>query len=134
MQKIMVCGNEVGIECNAFTPIAFSQSFYDTRDDGTRRPRDISDDLAKLIESLQYNSIPAITPLLDIFYAMARTADPKIEPFAKWITATFPPTAFDLTDGGGWAAEVLKVIEDNFFPGAKEVSSEAAEASASTAA
>lgn len=133
MQEITLGDSKVEIACNAFTPIAFSQSFSATRADGTHRPRDISDDIAQIVDSLTHNGFPAITPLLEVFYAMAKTADPKLEPFEQWLGA-FPAGAFDLTDGEGWAAQVMKVIQDNFFPGAKEVASEAAEASAAATA
>ena len=69
-----------------------------------------------IAESLASVGIPAITGLLEIFYACIKTATPKFDvPFNEWV-AGFPADSFDMTRGDGWAADVMGIVQANFFP------------------
>lgn len=114
--KITVGETEYEATFNGFTPIAFSRCFHVVGDNGVKRPKDISEDVGLITESLASVGIPAITGLLEIFYACIKTATPKFDvPFNEWV-ASFPPDSFDMTRGDGWAADVMGIVQENFFP------------------
>lgn len=114
--KITVGETEYEATFNGFTPIAFSRCFHVVGDNGAKRPKDISEDVGLITESLASVGIPAITGLLEIFYACIKTATPKFDvPFNEWV-ASFPPDSFDMTRGDGWAADVMGIVQENFFP------------------
>ena len=111
-------------EFNGFTPIVFSRCFTVQKLDasgkptGIYRPKDINESVGLLADSLQSYGVPAMAPLLEILYACIKTATPKFDvPFGDWVKA-FPAGTFDLQKGDGWAADVIKIVEDNFFPSA----------------
>lgn len=106
---------------NGFTPIVFSRSFTVEKFDkdgnliGTR-PKDINEDVNMIVETMQSCGMPSMAALLEIFYACVKTANRKLsKPFSKWV-AELPAEAFDLQKGDGWAADVMGIVEDNFFP------------------
>lgn len=106
------------VACNAFTPIAYQGSFSVETKDGASRPKDIMEAVGLIATSLSTMGIPALAPLLEIFYAFAKTANPKICPFREFLDG-FPADAFDLSRKDGWAADVMSLIEANFFPSQK---------------
>lgn len=107
------------VACNAFTPIVYQGAFSAERADGTRRPKDIMEAVGIIANTLTAVEAPAIAPLMEIFYAFAKTANPKLCGFREFVEG-FPADAFDMTRKDGWAADVMSLIEANFFPGAKE--------------
>lgn len=114
---------------NAFTPIAYSRCFNEVVDGGRKRPKDIADAVSKIAGSLMTSDVPAIVPLLEIFYACIKTATPKFDiGFDEWVSS-FPPDAYNLERRDGWASDVMRIVEDNFFPSAAkdEVEAEGAE-------
>ena len=64
---------------NAFTPIAYSRCFNEVVEGGRKRPKDIADAVSKIAGSLMTSDVPAIVPLLEIFYACIKTATPKFD-------------------------------------------------------
>lgn len=70
---IEVGGVKYPVACNAFTPIAYSREFYVERKDGSRRPKDINEAVSMVIEVSATSNMPPIVPLLEIFYACAKT-------------------------------------------------------------
>ncbi len=126
--EIAVGGKTYPVACNAFTPIVFSREFSVERADGSKRPKDINEDVSMILEVTAGSRVTPIVPLLEVFYACAKTADPKTKPFNEWI-GNFPPDAYDLERSGGWSADVMDIVKENFFPHAKEdVAAETAEA------
>lgn len=114
--KITVGEVEYEAEFNGWTPIAFSRVFTVTKPDGHTRPKDITEAVGMIVESLNAYDIPSITGLLEVFYACIKTATPKFDvPFSEWV-ASFPVDAFDMTKGDGWAADVMGIVGANFFP------------------
>lgn len=101
---------------NGFTPIVFSRCFTVEKPNGATRPKDINEDVSLIVETMKDIGMPPMVPLLEIFYACVKTANRKFsKPFDKWV-AELPLEAFDLQKGDGWAADVMGIIEDNFFP------------------
>lgn len=126
--EIAVGGKTYPVACNAFTPIVFSREFSVERAAGTKRPKDINEDVSMILEVNAVSSVTPIVPMLEIFYACAKTANPKIKPFKDWI-GDFPPDAYDLERSCGWSADVMEIVKENFFPHAKEdMAAETAEA------
>ena len=117
--EIAVGGETSPVACNAFTPIVFSREFSVTRADGTKRPKDINEDVSMVLEVQACSSVAPVVPLLEIFYACAKTADRKLKPFEEWVKG-FPTDAYDLERSDGWASDVIDIVKDNFFPHAKE--------------
>lgn len=120
---------------NAFTPIAFSRCFNVVKPNGTMRPKDINEDTGAILENLDKFGFPPLVPLLEIFYACIKTANPKFdEKFDEWVSS-FPADGYDLERKDGWATDVMRIVKDNFFPRAAQDAVEAEEAEkASTAA
>lgn len=117
---IKVGENEFEAVFNAFTPIAYSRCFSVVNANGTQRPKDIADAVSQIASSLMTSDVPAIVPLLEIFYACIKTASPKFDTaFDDWVSS-FPPDAYNLERKDGWASDVMRIVEDNFFPSAKE--------------
>lgn len=113
--KIAVGDKEHEAVFNGFTPIAYSRNFKEVRNDGVKRPKDISEAVGMIAASMATYGIPSITGLLEIFYACIKTASPKFNvSFEDW-AAGFPPDAYDLERGDGWAADVMGIVEENFF-------------------
>lgn len=113
---------EFEADFNGWTPIAFSRVFkVETLDNegnptGKFRPKDINEDVGLIVESMQACGMPAMSALLEIFYACIKTATPAFkQPFSDWVKS-LPREAFDLQKGDGWAADVMGIVEDNFFP------------------
>lgn len=139
--KIAVGDKQFEAAFNGFTPIVFSRSFYVDKLDkngeptGQRRPKDINENVALIVETMQVCGMPPMAPLLEIFYACIKTAKPTwATKFTDWVRK-LPPEAFDLQKGDGWAADVMGIVEDNFFPSTPDgVGAAPAEAPASTAA
>lgn len=105
---------------NAFTPIAYSRCFNEVVEGGRKRPKDIADAVSKIAGSLMTSDVPAIVPLLEIFYACIKTATPKFDTgFDEWVSS-FPSDAYNLERKDGWSSDVMRIVEDNFFPSAKE--------------
>lgn len=105
---------------NAFTPIVYSRCFNEIVEGGRKRPKDIADAVSKIAGSLVTSEVPAIVPLLEIFYACIKTASPKFDTgFDEWVSS-FPPDAYNLERRDGWASDVMHIVEDNFFPSAKK--------------
>lgn len=107
---------------NGFTPIVFSRVFRvekltnEGKPTGNFRPKDINEAVGLVADSMQTCGMPAMSALLEIFYACIKTAAPKFnESFNDWVTS-LPMEAFDLQKGDGWAADVMGIIEENFFP------------------
>ncbi len=69
---IEVGGVEYPVACNAFTPIAYSREFFVERKDGSR-PKDINEAISVVLDVSAASNIPPIVPLLEIFYACAKT-------------------------------------------------------------
>lgn len=115
-------GMEFEATFNGFTPIVFSRTFNvdmldgDGKPTGRRRPKDINEDVDLIIETMRACGMPSMTALLEICYACIKTAKPRWAlGFDKWVKS-LPPAAFDLQKGDGWAADVMGIVEDNFFP------------------
>lgn len=126
--KIKVGDSEFEATFNAFTPIAFSRCFNVVNPNGTTRPKDINEDTGAILENLDKFGFPPIVPLLEIFYACIKTADPKFdEKFDDWVSS-FPVDEFDLERRDGWATDVMQIVMDNFFPRAKKDAVGAAQA------
>lgn len=118
--KIKVGDREFEATFNAFTPIAYSRCFNEVVEGGRKRPKDIADAVSKIAGSLMTSDVPAIVPLLEIFYACIKTATPKFDTgFDEWVSS-FPSDAYNLERKDGWASDVMRIVEDNFFPSAKE--------------
>ena len=100
-----------------FTPIAYSRCFHVTKQNGMRRPKDITEAVGLIAETLTAYGMPSIEPLLEIFYACIKTADQKFPTsFDEWVSS-FPADAYDMGRSDGWAADVMGgLIEPNFFP------------------
>lgn len=132
---IKVGENEYEATFTAFTPIAFSRCFNVENDNGAKRPKDIAEDVGMIFASMQTVGIPAITALLEIFYACIKTATPKFDvPFKEWVEG-FPPEAYDMQKEEGWASDVMQIVRDNFFQSANDgVDASPAEASDAAAA
>lgn len=126
---IEVGGVEHAAEFNGFTPIAFSREFSVVRPNGASRPKDINEAVGLIIDSMSTCGVPAMSALLEIFYACVKTATPSFGPsFDEWVRS-LPAEAFDLQKGDGWAADVMGIVEANFFPSASDgLDAEAAEA------
>lgn len=132
--EITVGGETYHVECNAFTPIVFSREFSVARADGSKRPKDINEDVSMVLEVQACSSVAPVVPLLEIFYACAKTADRKLKPFDEWVKG-FPADAYDLERSDGWATDVMGIVQENFFPNAgKNVEPATAEASDAAAA
>ena len=120
MMIITVGDKTYEVTCNAFTPIVFSRCFYVENPNGARRPKDINEDIGAILAAQAQYGFPPIAPLLEIFYACIKTADPKFdEQFDKWVSA-FPADAYDLGRSDGWASDVMSIVQDNFFLSAKD--------------
>ncbi|EEA89615.1 hypothetical protein [Collinsella stercoris] len=121
-------------EFNGFTPIAFSRAFKEVAENGRKRPRDIAEAVSRIADSITTYGVPAVTPLLEILYACIKTAEPTFsKTFDEWVSA-LPSSAFNLERKDGWATDVMRIVEDNFFPSAKDgVEAEAAEKAAAEA-
>ena len=132
VSKIEVGDKTYPVACNAFTPIVFSREFTVKRADGSARPKDINEDVSMILEVQAASSMPPVVPLLEVFYACAKTANANIDPFEKWVKS-FPADAYDLERADGWASDVMQIVAENFFPHAK-ANMEAATAEASDAA
>ena len=118
---IKVGENSYEATFNAFTPIVFSRYFHVVNPNGTRRPKDINEAVGAILAAQNEYGFPPIAPLLEIFYACIKTATPKFdEMFDEWVSA-FPADAYDLVRADGWASDVMEIVQDNFFPSAKEV-------------
>lgn len=101
---------------NGLTPIVFSRAFSVEKSNGAVRPKDINEDVSQIIETMQACGMPPMVPLLEIAYACIKTADSKFDDtFDVWVEK-LPQETFDLQAGDGWAADVMKIVEDNFFP------------------
>ena len=92
-----------------------------------------------VLEVSAASNMPPIVPLLEIFYACAKTYNATAKDktdlgksFDDWV-CSFPQSEFDLEREGGWASDVMQIIKDNYFPNAK-ADMEAATAEASDAA
>lgn len=128
VSEITIGDISVPVACNGFTPIVFSREFSVERSDGSKRPKDINEDVSMILEVTSASSVAPIVPLLEIFYSCAKTANPKLKPFEELI-GDFPPDAYDLERSGGWSADVMEIVKENFFPHAKkDVAAETAEA------
>lgn len=122
---IKVGENEFEATFNAFTPIAYSRCFNEVVEGGRKRPKDIADAVSKIAGSLMTSDVPAIVPLLEIFYACIKTAMPKFDTgFDEWVSS-FPSDAYNLERRDGWASDVMRIVEDNFFPSAAKDAVEA---------
>lgn len=119
VSEIAVGGETYPVACNAFTPIVFSREFSVTRADGSQRPKDINEDVSMILDVTANSSVAPVVPLLEIFYACAKTANVKLEPFDKWVKS-FPSDAYDLERSDGWAADVMGIVQENFFPHAEK--------------
>lgn len=120
--KIAVGDMEFDAVFNGFTPVVFSRTFTvdkftaNGEPTGAKRPKDINEDVGMIVESMQACGMPAMAALLEIFYACIKTANRKFDtPFIAWVES-LPAEAFDLQKGDGWAADVMGIVEDNFFP------------------
>lgn len=113
---------EFEADFNGFTPIVFSRTFTvdklnaNGEPTGAKRPKDINEDVGMIVESMQACGMPAMSALLEIFYACIKTANRKFDTsFNAW-AESLPAETFDLQKGDGWAADVMGIVEDNFFP------------------
>lgn len=113
VREISIGDISVPVACNGFTPIVFSREFSVERPGGSR-PKDINEDVSMILEVNAVSSVTPIVPMLEIFYACAKTANPKIKPFKDWI-GDFPPDAYDLERSGGWSADVMEIVKENFW-------------------
>lgn len=126
---------------NGFTPIVFSRNFHvdmldgDGKPTGRRRPKDINEDVDLIVETMRACGMPSMTALLEICYACIKNAKPRWSSTFKDWARSLPPEAFDLQNGEGWAADVMKIVEDNFFHSASHgVEAAPAEETSATAA
>lgn len=132
---------EYEAEFNGFTPIVFSRTFTVEKlnakgePTGAFRPKDINEDVGLIVETMKACGMPSMSALLEIFYACIKTAKPKWKvDFDKWVKS-LPQEAFDLQKGDGWAADVMEIVEANFFPSTPDgVDTAPAEASGTAAA
>lgn len=119
MKVITVGGVEHAVTCNAFTPIVYAGQFKERKPSGGYKPRDISEAIGIIADSMASVGFPAIAPLLEIFWSFEKTENRGLEDFDAWL-ANFPADAFDLTKKEGWATDVMQLVEANFFPGSGE--------------
>ncbi len=137
VSEIAVGDDTYPVACNAFTPIVFSREFSVTRADGSKRPKDINEAVSMIMDVTANSSVAPIVPLLEIFYACAKTADAKLKAFDEWVKA-FPADAYDLERADGWASDVMGIVQESFFPHAKKdvaaATAEAPHAAASSGA
>lgn len=119
MQEIEVGGVAHPVACNAFTPIVFSGQFKEKKPNGGFKPRDISEALGLIADTVTSVGFPPITPLLELFWTFEKTANRDLENFDKWLEK-FPPDAYDLTKKDGWATDVMQLVKASFFPGSAE--------------
>lgn len=126
-------GMEFEATFNGFTPIVFSRTFNVEKPNGASRPKDINEDVGMIVETMRSCGMPSMTALLEIAYACIKTAKPRWAlGFDKWVKS-LPAAAFDLQKGDGWAADVMGIVEENFFPSTPD-GVEAAPAEAASAA
>ena len=119
---------------NAFTPIVFSRYFHVVNPNGTRRPKDINEAVGAILAAQNEYGFPPIAPLLEIFYACIKTANPQFdEKFDEWVSS-FPADGYDLERKDGWATDVMRIVMDNFFPSAAQDAVEAEETEKASAA
>lgn len=119
---------------NAFTPIVFSRCFNVVKPNGTMRPKDINEDTGAILENLDKFGFPPLVPLLEIFYACIKTANPQFdEKFDEWVSS-FPADGYDLERKDGWATDAMRIVMDNFFPSAAQDAVGAEEAEKASAA
>lgn len=131
--KVTIGGTAYDAEFNGFTPIAYSRCFFETLDNGKRRPKDIADAVSKIADSLTTYDVPAIVPMLEILYVCIKTADPKFAVgFDEWVSSLSPET-YSLERADGWATDVMRIAEDNFFPSARRAVDTATAETASAA-
>lgn len=107
-------GKELELECSAFTPIVFSESFSVEKPDGGHRPKDLTEAIAEITDRIAESGVPPMSPLLEVLYACAKSADLKIPGFRKWLES-LPDDALDLSREDGWAKEVIDLITQQFF-------------------
>lgn len=98
------------------------------------RPKDINEDTGAILENLDKFGFPPLVPLLEIFYACIKTANPQFdEKFDEWVSS-FPADGYDLERKDGWATDVMRIVMDNFFPSATQDAVEAEEDEKASAA
>lgn len=132
--KIKIGDAEYKAEFNAFTPIAYSRCFTVGKPGGSQRPKDINEAVGQILSAQAEYGFPPAVPLLEILYACIKTADPKFgEGFDEW-AAALPVSVYDLEREGGWSADVMRVVADNFFPSSSAVGAATADEAAAPAA
>lgn len=124
--SVEIEGREYPIACNAFTPIIYSGGLRYTKANGKTRAKDINDGLAAIIDTLSDFDIPPFLPLVEFFWAFAKTAD-KTAPDFNGFMESLPPAAYDVTSDDSWAAPVMEAVIENFLPSFKGVATAPAE-------
>lgn len=119
--EIRVGETAYNAEFNGFTPVVYSRCFFVKKPNGMTRPKDISEAVGSIAANLDTFGFPAIAPMLEIFYACIKTAQPSFDvKFDDWVRS-FPADAYDLAKGDGWASDVMQeLVEPNFFPRPKQ--------------
>ena len=126
MRTVEVGGVAHELECNAFTPFVYAEEFTTTHN-GKKVREDINAAVTEVVSFQQEYELPPMLKLLQLFWAMEKTAGGKEVPsFRNWLM-DMPNDVLDLTVEEGWAMVVMQEIKDNFFPksdGADVVSEE----------
>lgn len=134
VSTVEIDGKEYPIACNAFTPIIYSGGLRYTKANGKTRAKDINDGLAAIIDTLSDFDIPPFLPLVEFFWAFAKTAEKSLGkqaenhiPGFNEFMESLPPAAYDVTSDDSWAAPVMEAVIENFLPSFKGVVSKATE-------
>ena len=126
MRTVEVGGVAHELECNAFTPFVYAEEFTTTHN-GKKVREDINAAVREIISFQEEYELPPMLKLLQLFWALEKTAGGKKVPsFKNWLR-DMPNDVLNLTIEEGWAKVVMQEIEDNFFPksnGADVVSEE----------
>lgn len=115
MAVVEVGGVEHEIECNAFTPFVYAEAFTVERN-GKKVREDINGAVKEIITFQQEYELPPMLKLLQLFWAMEKTAGgSKVPGFKNWLRG-MPKDVLNLTVEEGWAKAVMQEIEESFFP------------------
>lgn len=115
---------EYSVAANAFTPIIYGGEFSKALTNGKRGRKDINDAMAEINEAMETSGIPPMATLLECFWAFCKTADRSTPPFAKWLEGIDSTALLALNMEDGWSADMMRFIQEAFFPAKKDVETE----------
>ena len=115
MRNVTVDGVEFVLDCNAFTPFVYAEEFTTVNKNGKTVPKDINAGVEEVMAFLDEHGLPPMLELQRLFWALAKTANPKVPSFKNWLRS-LPPKALSFTEENGWAEAVMEEIKEAFFP------------------